>query len=377
MTLHGRIHFVNFARKLTVTSIFFLIPLHFLALGFNGWQIGFVISAFAVAPLLVAFPTGWTNDRFSISGVIRTSLAAEAALLAVIAYARSFPLMAAAFLGLGMANNVLDVSINSLYYKDETEMDQNRKYSNYVFWVGIGPALGVFGGGVLTRFADFRILFLVFAGIMAAVFAGVRGFDHERFHVVPFREYRRNLARKKTVLFIIFIFVLATHWGVEGTVYSPYLAQAFGLDGFGASIYMSAGLFMLSMAAFLVGFLKFDVRVNRRLILGAMLLSGVGMIAMVQRNVYVSFAFRVLHEISDGVLGATLTLVISRLFERRSIGGSAGLLVAIQISGQMLGAMVYSPLGYRAGLHYPFLIAGAVLILDMIYGAFIFRRLEY
>ena len=35
------------------------------------------------------------------------------------------------------------------------------------------------------------------AAFMAVVFAGVRGFDHERFHVVPFREYGRNLTRTR------------------------------------------------------------------------------------------------------------------------------------------------------------------------------------
>jgi MFS family permease len=69
MSLHARIHFINFARTLTVTSILFLIPLHFLKIGFNGMQIGVIISMFALAPLLISFPTGWINDRFSMAGV--------------------------------------------------------------------------------------------------------------------------------------------------------------------------------------------------------------------------------------------------------------------------------------------------------------------
>ena len=40
MSLHARIHFINFSRTLTVASVFFLIPLHFLKIGFNGMQIG-------------------------------------------------------------------------------------------------------------------------------------------------------------------------------------------------------------------------------------------------------------------------------------------------------------------------------------------------
>ena len=85
MSLHARIHFINFARTLTVTSIFFLIPLHFLNIGFNGMQIGVIISMFALAPLLISFPTGWVNDRFSMAGVIRGGLLAESLLLLFIA----------------------------------------------------------------------------------------------------------------------------------------------------------------------------------------------------------------------------------------------------------------------------------------------------
>jgi MFS family permease len=376
MTLYGRVHVVNFARKLTVTSIFFLIPLHFLALGFSGWQIGAVISAFAVAPLIVSFPVGWINDRLAISGAVRGGLAAVAAIFVVIAYARSFPVMAAAFLALGIANNILDISLNSLYYKDETAIDQNRKYGTFVFWLALGPALGVFGGGWLSRAADFRVMFLVFAGIMAVVFLGVRGFDYGKFHAVPFREYRRNLTQKNALLFMVFIFILATHWGVEGTVYSPYLAKAFGLDGFSAAIYISAGLLAMSAAAFFVGLRKHDARANRRLFIVAMLLSGLGSIGMIQDDVRVSLLFRLAHDAGDGAIGVLCGLTISRLFDLKAIGGSAGVLVAIQISGQMLGAMVYSPLGFRAGLHLPFLIAGVVLLLNGIYGAVIFRKLE-
>lgn len=38
--MHARIHFINFFRKLTVTSLLFLMPLHFLKIGLSGLQIG-------------------------------------------------------------------------------------------------------------------------------------------------------------------------------------------------------------------------------------------------------------------------------------------------------------------------------------------------
>lgn len=377
MTLHANIHYINFSRKLTVTSILFLMPLYFLKIGFNGWQIGAIISLWALAPLLISFPTGWINDRISIAGVIRGGLIIECLLFVLLAYAKDFYLMAAAFLLLGMANNALDVSFNSLYYKDAKAMDQNRKYGIYVFWINLGPAVGVVGGGLLTRFGDFRVLLLVFAAITLLVLLTARRFDHEKFHLVSFGDYRRNLFQAKTLLFIVFVFVLAMHWSVEGTVYSPFLEKAFGLNSLQASYYISTGLFFLSFASLLVGFLKFNLRINKRLLVLAMFASGAGLVLMVNANVYVSLAFRVVHEIGDGALGALLTLFTSRLFEKRTIGGSAGLISAISSLGQMAGALIFSPLGYRYGLQYPFLISGGLLVLNAGYGALIFRRLEY
>jgi len=377
MSLHARIHFINFARTLTVTSIFFLIPLHFLKIGFNGMQIGVIISMFALAPLLISFPTGWVNDRFSMAGVIRGGLLAESLLLLFVAWAENFYLMAAAFLMLGMAHNTLAISLTSLYYKDEKVMDQNRKYGLYVFWVGFGPAIGVFAGGFLMKFADFRVLLAAFALITFLVFFAARRFDHEKFHVVSFGDYRTSMLRKKTLLFVVFMFILALHWSVEGTVYSPFLEKSFGLDSLQVSYYISAGLFFLSFSAFLVGCLKFNVRANKRLLFLAMFCSGAGLVLMVNSNVYVSLAFRLVHEIGDGALGALTTLFISRLFEKKSIGGSAGMLTSIQILGQMVGALVFSPLGFRYGLQYPFLICGGLIIVNSFYGALIFRRLEY
>lgn len=377
MSLHTKIHFVNFFRKLTVSSVFFLVPLYFLAIGYNGWQIGIIMSLLALAPLFVSFPTGWINDRFSIAGVVHTALLAECALFLLIAWTRNFALMAILFFFLGMANNALDISINSLYYKDETEMDQNRKFGTYIFWVGLGPAFGVLAGGFLTEYGNFRILMAFFSATTLIVLIFVRRFDHQRFSLVSFREYRSSLIHKKTLLFIVFVFVLALHWGVEGTVYSPFLKKFFGLTRLQISFYISIPLSALAFTGFLVGFVKYNARLNKRLLLFSMFLSGAGLILMVNHNVYVSILFRILHEIGDGGLGVMVTLTISRLFDKKNIGGSAGLLIAIQIIGQMVGALVYSPLGYRYGLQYPFFISGALLLANVAYGSMIFKKVEY
>jgi len=372
-----RIHLINFSRKLTVNTVFFLIPLYFLKIGLNGWQIGFIVSLYGLAPLLFSFPTGWLNDRFSIIRIIQAALAALSLLFLLIGWTANFYLLAIIFLLLGMANNALDVSLNSLYYKDETDMDLNKKYSLLAFWLSLGTATGTLLGGVLTYYYDFRMMFFIYSVFLLIILLGVKNIGQERFFAVPLKEYRLNLFNRKTILFAIVIFVLTLHWGAEGTVYSPFLREFFGLNNLQISLYISLPLFALTLSSFFIGLMKYNDLKNKNFFLSAMFLSGVGHIFMVNNNVYISFFFRVVHEIGDGFLGALVVVYISRLFEKRSIGGSSGILLATMTLGHMVGALVFSPLGQNVGLQYPFLISGSLLVLNTGFAYFVFRKVQY
>ena len=83
MTGMRRIHALNFVRTMTVTTVFFLAPLHFMELGFDGLAIGLIVSLYAAAPIVFAFPTGWTNDRLSMKKVILGALLLISSLVAL------------------------------------------------------------------------------------------------------------------------------------------------------------------------------------------------------------------------------------------------------------------------------------------------------
>ena len=371
------IHLINFSRKLAISAVFFLVPLYFLKIGFNGWQIGLVTSLYAFAPLLFSFPTGWLNDRVSIKEIIHASLALLSLLFFLMSRVHQFLPMAFIFLFLGLANNTLDVSINNLYYKDETDIDQNKKYSRLVFWQSLGSAAGPFLGGIVLTSWSFPTLFIVFAFFLVCLQVFVRPLNQVRFGIVPLKVYKSNLLNKKTILFSIMIFVVGLHWGVEGTVYSPFLKRYFNLSTFDLSLYISLSLLALAFSSFLIGLIKHDVRVNKRLFLFSMLLSGSGLILMVNPRLSLSFLFRVIHEIGDGFLGALVVLFISRLFERESIGGSSAILLAVMTFGHMVGALFFSSLGFHFGLIYPFLVAGLLLVANSAFGHYCFRTIDY
>jgi MFS family permease len=152
------------------------------------------------------------------------------------------------------------------------------------------------------------------------------------------------------------------------TVYGPFLRTRFGLGDSGVALYMAGAYLALSLAAFLVGRLRYDARRNRRLFLLGMVVSGAGLVLMTVGDVRLSFLFRFLHEGGDGLMGAFAVLTISRLFERRTVGGGAGILSALQTSGHMAGSLAFSWLGFRAGFQVPMIVAGAILLANAAFG---------
>jgi MFS family permease len=377
MDLRKKVHFINFCRKMALNAVFFLSPLYFLKNGFSGWQIGTAVSLYALTPLLVTFPTGWVNDRLAITQVVRGALVTNGLIFLVLSQTKDFLLTAFCFALFGAANSVLDVSLNSLYYKDEREANLNRKFGMLSFWLNLGTSAGTLLGGLLIFLSGFRVMFYALAGLMVVTFLAVRRFGQERFEMVSLREYRLAFFTPKALLLSLMLFILTLHWGVEGTVYSPFLRQTFGLNSLQLAVYISAALLVMALASFRVSRLRFDPEANRKIFLVGMLLSGGGLMLMVVPNVYLSFMARVVHEAGDGLMAALVTIFISRLFARRNIGGNAGLLQAIFTLGHMAGAEIFAPLGYGLGLRIPFLIAGALLILDCGFAFLLFRKLPY
>lgn len=49
----------------------------------------------------------------------------------------------------------------------------------------------------------------------------------------------------------------------------------------------------------------------------------------------------------------------------------------VMTAGHMIGSLVFSSLGFGAGLHWPFIAAGGLLILNSFYGNYVFRWEKY
>jgi len=377
LTAHKIVHLINFTRKLTVNSLLFLIPLHFLKIGLQGWEIGLTISIYAAAPLLFSVFIGWLNDRFSIRTTVRLALSLQCVLFLLLGFAKNVYVLIPIFLFFGITNNAADISMNSLYYKDESMIDQNKKYGIYNFWLAFGIALGTLIGGFLIEISSFSSLFIAYSLLLIVVLIPTKFLDDKKIEAVSMKDYKLDLVNTKTILFAVMIFTLSLHWGVEGTVYSPFLREYLLLERYQIALFISVSLFALALASYFMSRRKYHAVTNRYLFLFAMFLSGAGHFLMVNKAVPVSFLFRIVHEMGDGILGVLIVLYISRLFQRKSIGGSAGMLTTIMVSGHMVGALAFSSLGYTYGLHYPFLVSGVILVLNSVFGLYVFKKYSY
>lgn len=368
MTETGRVHLINFLRKLALTAIYFLAPLRFLGLGLSGAEIGLVVALFAAAPLVSSFPTGWLNDRWSIRTAAGAGLLALGAGLIILPLARTAWLLAPLYLVLGVANNVLDVSLNSLYYKGADGPDLNRKFGTYNFWIALGPAAGLYLGGFLSLAGGFGAVAAAFGALVGLSAVLVAGFKPEPLARVSWGEYGAGLRKRGTVLFSILLFVMATHWGVEGTVYAPFLRFRLGLGDLGLAAFIATAYLGLAATSLLVARIRYAPRVNKRLLIAGLALSGTGHLLMVRFGPGGALLFRTLHEAGDGLIGALSILYISRLFAKRSVGGSAGFILALQTAGQTAGALFFSSLGFRFGFQVPFQVSGVLLLAAAVFG---------
>ncbi|MCJ7682182.1 MAG: MFS transporter, partial [Candidatus Aminicenantes bacterium] len=244
-------------------------------------------------------------------------------------------------------------------------------------WLAIGMSFGTFTGGLITHFTDFQTMFLAYTVLLLVVLLFLRTASEEIPERVHLKEYRAGLLNRKTIRFAVLIFMVTLHWGAEGTVYSPFLKTRFGLNNLQTSIYISIPLFFMAAAAFAFRLFRHNLEHNRRVFLLAMLMSGSGLVLMTVQNLPISFCFRILHEVGDGLIGASVGVYVSRLFERKSIGGSTGILTVFMTLGAMFGSLIFSTIGYRLGYHIAFIAAGVILLLNTVYGWLIFRRESY
>ena len=117
-----------------------------------------------------------------------------------------------------------------------------------------------------------------------------------------------------------------------------------------------------AMAAFYFG-RHIDRKIDyKKLFIYGMIVSGVTHALLTYPDVYISFIFRAIHEIGDGITTVALMVWIGQKFDKTRIGGDSGIFYVLMTLGSFFGALIYGPIGFEYGYAYPLIISGIITI---------------
>ncbi len=368
---------LNFAKLLTLNITFFFIPLLLIDFGFDGLQIGILMSIYTVVSIVSSFPIGIINDRLSIKYVIITGMVLESIHFAGLYAFRDFYVIMLFFIAGGIGGNMVDSSIRSLTFKLAESGRKGRRLGFYQLIGSFGAGTGVLLGGLLLYSINFSgaLLLSAVAFLAMAVFsffvadAGSASF--------PIQDYRKVIMRKGALPFLIPLFIFGMHWGAEHTSYALFLRESLGLDLVTSGLYMGIPIMILAVSSFYGGRFIDRTGKHRGIMFAGFLISGLGHILMTIDVVYISFAFRVFHEIGDGLAVIGYFVIFSKLFKTDRIAGESGIAHSLMNMGAAFGAFVFGPLGYAYGFSWPLIVSGALSIACIFVLFPLRKRLEF
>jgi len=355
---------ISFSKQFLIGLTFFSLPLLLFDFGFDGLSIGVLMSVFSVVSLFSSFPIGAINDRLSIKYVIIIGMLLESVFFAGLYTFRNFWVMLLFFLAGGLGGNMVDTSVRSLTFKALGHERKGKKLGFYQVATTGGFGTGIILGGLLLFSFKFSgVLLISSAACLALALASWLIADVERIKF-PISEYREIILRKGTALFLLPLFIFGIHWGAEHTSYSLFLRQTLGLDYFWSGIYMGIPILFLVAASVLTG-MRIDRKGgHRQALFSGIVLSGLGHIMMVLQPASVSFIFRLIHEIGDGVAAVSYNLSFSKIFKVERIAGETSAAVTVMVIGNVLGALAFGPLGYAYGFGWPLVISGVLSLVS-------------
>lgn len=351
-----------FLISLVHTFIFVIVPIYLSASGLTGYEIGVLVSIYAVTTVFVSFPTGFVNDRWTVRLTMVTGVILTSAFLAGLSLADSFLAFIPLYFIGGLGWNLSEVSVRTVFYKARTEGKDGGKFGSYHLVRICGAALGVLAGGVMVFFLDFSLAML-WLGVIYLLLIPLISFHSQTSSRIRLGQYRKDILNRRVLLIGAVILLFATHWGAETTSYGLFLKNNLNLDLFMIGIYNAGSVIFLGISAYLFGRRIDSGKANlRNIFFAGMLISGVFHILHTIPVLPLSFAFRVLHEVGDGMAMVSMFFWISRLFGRERIGGNSSLMFTLTLIGQVAGSLIYGPMGYLMGYHVPLIISGMVAI---------------
>lgn len=369
-----KINLIAFSIGAIGSFIMLFLPVFLSEQGLSGLEIGVLIGVGMITALFASIPVGIISDRFSIRVAFAFSIIMIFAFFVGLNFTTSFLAFFIVFLLLGLGKDTCNRFLEIFTLKVESKKN-GKKFGKFNFSRYAGSAVGALLGGVSISILAFSLTLNILALLLLLLLIPIYFLKDVPTTKINIFQYRKDFFKIRTLLFAGLLFLFTFHWGAEHTSLGLFLKHYLGLNAALSGLYMSIPIFFLGLFSFIGGKLidrKFDYK---KIFIAGVLISGIGHIMMVTPDVYVSFFWRIIHEIGDGLFFVTQLIWVSLLFERQRIGGNYGIIFTIMTLGAFSGAVICGPLGDAAGYGLPLMISGAILVIEaLILAAYIFRK---
>ncbi|MBN1645485.1 MFS transporter [Candidatus Woesearchaeota archaeon] len=360
---------------LAVHSLTFFIPIYMDSLGFSGFQIGLLYAVMSITGLLFIFFIGVLTDRISARLIAVLGILFIAAQKIGFAYAELFWIVFILFFLGGIGERMYHMAFDTFTLK-KIASQKGTKFGVYSFMKSVPGAVGMVLGGYLLYLTDFNIMLLVVGLIVLATLVFVKFIPDTERSVESVRHYFKDFANKRVIFFSILLFIFTLHWGVESTSYGLFLRENLGLSFIQMGWFMAVPILFLGLASVWTGWFIDRDWSPRLLLFLCFVVSGGGIALMAYfTDPFLSFVFRIIHEIGDGIFAVFVFVGASSFFTKKRIGGNFGMIGLITVLGKFAGSLIFGPMGDAYGYHVPHIVCGLLIAVSGLFLLF-FRKHE-
>ncbi len=327
--------------------------------GLSDARIGIIIGTFSIASMLLMLPMGVFSDYFSPKKTIIAGTCCLSLYFLFLLVSQNFYwLLLSVSIG-GAGASALFIVLSSLYLKLVPRFNISRQVAVYHVGGYLGYALGPLIGGLIISYHPLKYL-IGMAWICSLGLIVLALFLKDSTPIkFSLQEYGTDIRKPGSLLLILGVFVLATHFGVEQTSFTLLMKEKLRFTpGRVGYMFTCIGLWMAFLAP-LVGYIM-----DRRQTVVVFLFTGLTISAIFQLLTGKAGSFasllitRIMHTTGDAVAILGIGVLTAVFFPEARLGGNSGLLYVVRTAAMFSGAVVAGLLNSRWGYSISFIANG-------------------
>jgi MFS family permease len=334
-------------------------------LGFSHLQVGILIAVYPVTALALMVPSGIIADRISPKKMVLASIVISAINIYGLMNTTDFWLTFVFLAVGGISNAIFNNALPALYYKILGTRYRGAKLGIFtataIFGYGVGPLIGgqlVAWSGMQSAFL-FTLIALVPLFLLCLFLPDIPGTR------ISLSMYKADLANHTVFIFLIMIFLVAMHVGVEQTSFSLYLNKDLHIVQQDVGLLYFIQAMAMTILAVINGFIVDRITATGRglstlFYIGTAILGLTNMALFFATGFATALEVRLAHAVGEGIMLVTRSIIIAHLFVASRIGGNLGATTTTVNLAQLAGALLG---GFIPGYSMALLVAGLLSLL--------------